>query len=136
MVRRRLDVELVRRGLVSSRARATAAVAEGRVTVSGAPTSSASRQVDEHEPIVVTGGPPRFVSRGGEKLDAALDRFRVDVTGQRVLDAGASTGGVTDCLLPRGAAGGVGVGVRRGPVGRGLRPGPRGHLPPRRKTPG
>jgi 23S rRNA (cytidine1920-2'-O)/16S rRNA (cytidine1409-2'-O)-methyltransferase len=121
MVRRRLDVELVRRGLVSSRARATAAVAEGRVTVSGAPTSSAARQVDEHEPIVVAGGPPRFVSRGGEKLDAALDRFAVDVTGLRVLDAGASTGGFTDCLLQRGAATVVAVDVGRGQLDWSLR---------------
>src|SRR3954452_9095945 len=121
MVRRRLDAELVRRGLVSSRARATAAVAEGRVTVSGAPTSSAARQVDEHEPIVVTGGPPRFVARGGEKLDAALDRFRVDVTGLRALDAGASTGGFTDCLLQRGAAEVVAVDVGRGQLDWSLR---------------
>jgi 23S rRNA (cytidine1920-2'-O)/16S rRNA (cytidine1409-2'-O)-methyltransferase len=128
MVRRRLDVELVRRGLVSSRARATAAVAEGRVTVSGAPTSSAARQVDEHEPIVVAGGPPRFVSRGGEKLDAALDRFGVDVTGRRVLDAGASTGGFTDCVLQRGAAAVVAVDVGRGQLDWRLRQDPRVEL--------
>ena len=78
-MRRRLDVELVRRGLVSSRTRAAEAVEEGRVTVGGAPTRSVARQVDEHEAIVVTGDPPRFVSRGGEKLDAALERFAVDV---------------------------------------------------------
>jgi 23S rRNA (cytidine1920-2'-O)/16S rRNA (cytidine1409-2'-O)-methyltransferase len=128
MVRRRLDVELVRRGLVSSRARATAAVAEGRGTVSGAPAGSAARQVDEHEPIVVTGDPPRFVSRGGEKLDAALDRFGVDVTGVRALDAGASTGGFTDCLLQRGAAEVVAVDVGRGQLDWSLRQDPRVHL--------
>jgi 23S rRNA (cytidine1920-2'-O)/16S rRNA (cytidine1409-2'-O)-methyltransferase len=128
MVRRRLDVELVRRGLVSSRARATAAVAEGRVTVSGAPAGSAARQVDEQEPIVVTGSPPRFVSRGGEKLDAALDRFGVDVTGLRALDAGASTGGFTDCLLQRGATAVVAVDVGRGQLDWSLRQDPRVQL--------
>jgi 23S rRNA (cytidine1920-2'-O)/16S rRNA (cytidine1409-2'-O)-methyltransferase len=121
MVRRRLDVELVRRGLVSSRSRAAAALDEGRVTVSGAPTRSAARQVDEREPIVVTGAPPRFVSRGGDKLDAALDRFAVDARGCRVLDAGASTGGFTDCLLQRGAAGVVAVDVGRGQLDWSLR---------------
>src|SRR5215471_8349812 len=125
MVRRRLDVELVRRGLVSSRARATAAVAEGRVTVAGAPASSAARQVDEHEPIVLTGDPPRFVSRGGDKLDAALDRFAVDVSGVRALDAGASTGGFTDCLLQRGAAEVVAVDVGYGQLHERLRGDPR-----------
>jgi 23S rRNA (cytidine1920-2'-O)/16S rRNA (cytidine1409-2'-O)-methyltransferase len=120
-VRRRLDVELVRRGLVTSRTRAAEAVEEGRVTVGGAPTRSVARQVDEHEPIVLTGDPPRFVSRGGEKLDAALDRFELDITGARALDAGASTGGFTDCLLQRGAAAVVAVDVGRGQLDWSLR---------------
>ena len=124
-MRRRLDVELVRRGLVSSRTRAAAAVEEGRVTVGGAPTRSVARQVDEHEPIVVAGDPPRFVSRGGEKLDAALERFGVDVAGARALDAGASTGGFTDCLLQRGAATVVAVDVGRAQLDWSLRQDPR-----------
>jgi len=66
------------------------------------------------EPIVVTGDRDRFVSRGGEKLDAALERFGVDVRGRRVVDAGASTGGFTDCLLQRGAAHVTAVDVGRG----------------------
>jgi 23S rRNA (cytidine1920-2'-O)/16S rRNA (cytidine1409-2'-O)-methyltransferase len=115
-VRRRLDVELVRRGLVSSRARAVEALEQGRVTVGGAPTQSAARQVGEQEAIVVHGEPPRFVSRGGDKLDAALERFGVDVAGSRVLDAGVSTGGFTDCLLRRGAAAVVAVDVGRGQI--------------------
>src|SRR5439155_8201143 len=65
------------------------------------------------EPVEVLGPPPRFVSRGGDKLDAALDRFGVDVAGRRVLDAGASTGGFTDCLLQRGAASVTAVDVGR-----------------------
>jgi 23S rRNA (cytidine1920-2'-O)/16S rRNA (cytidine1409-2'-O)-methyltransferase len=120
-VRRRLDVELVRRGLVTSRTRAVEAVEGGRVTVGGAPTRSAARQVDEAEAIVLTGDPPRFVSRGGDKLDAALERFGVDVSGRRALDAGASTGGFTDCLLQRGAAAVVAVDVGRAQLDWSLR---------------
>jgi 23S rRNA (cytidine1920-2'-O)/16S rRNA (cytidine1409-2'-O)-methyltransferase len=125
VVRRRLDVELVRRGLVTSRTRAAEAVAQGRVTVGGAPTTSVARQVDEQEAIALAGPPPRFVSRGGEKLDAALGRFAVDVRGRRVLDAGVSTGGFTDCLLQRGAAAVVAVDVGRGQLDWSLRQEPR-----------
>jgi 23S rRNA (cytidine1920-2'-O)/16S rRNA (cytidine1409-2'-O)-methyltransferase len=103
-VRRRLDVELVRRGLVSSRTRAAEAIAAGRVLVGGAPADRAARQVDTAEPIVVSGPPPRFVSRGGDKLEAALQAFAIAVPGRRALDVGASTGGFTDCLLAHGAA--------------------------------
>ena len=120
-MRRRLDVELVRRGLVSSRSRAAEAVEAGRVIVGGAPTRSVARQVSEQEAIVLTGAPPRFVSRGGDKLDAALERFAVDVRDRRVLDAGASTGGFTHCLLQRGAATVVAVDVGRGQLDWSLR---------------
>ena len=72
--------------------------------VGGAVALRASRLVAPAEPVVVTEPPRRFVGRGGEKLDAALDRFALDVTGAVALDAGASTGGFTDCLLGRGAA--------------------------------
>jgi 23S rRNA (cytidine1920-2'-O)/16S rRNA (cytidine1409-2'-O)-methyltransferase len=102
--RRRLDAELVRRGLVASRAEAQDAVAAGRVTVGGAPALKSARLVAPDEPVEVLGQGPRFVSRGGDKLDAALETFGVDVRGRRALDAGASTGGFTDCLLQRGAA--------------------------------
>jgi 23S rRNA (cytidine1920-2'-O)/16S rRNA (cytidine1409-2'-O)-methyltransferase len=73
------------------------------------------------EAVEVLGPPPRFVSRGGEKLDAALDRFAVDLAGTRVLDAGASTGGFTDCCLQRGAAAVVAVDVGRGQLHERLR---------------
>ncbi|HEY4334105.1 MAG TPA: TlyA family RNA methyltransferase [Ilumatobacteraceae bacterium] len=102
--RRRLDAELVRRGLSSSRTQAAEAVDLRRVLVNGAVAEKVSRQVDPADAIVIAGDPPRFVSRGGEKLDAALVAFGVDVAGRRVLDAGASTGGFTDCVLQRGAA--------------------------------
>jgi 23S rRNA (cytidine1920-2'-O)/16S rRNA (cytidine1409-2'-O)-methyltransferase len=115
----------VRRGLVPSRERAQADIAAGRVLVGGAPAAKPSRQVGTDEPIVVRGDPPRFVSRGGEKLAAALDRFALDVTGRRVLDAGASTGGFTDCVLQRGAAGVVAVDVGYGQLHERLRADPR-----------
>jgi 23S rRNA (cytidine1920-2'-O)/16S rRNA (cytidine1409-2'-O)-methyltransferase len=73
------------------------------VLVGGAPTVKPDRLVDPGEPLLVVGDGPRFVSRGGEKLDAALDRFGLGVADRRCLDAGASTGGFTDCLLQRGA---------------------------------
>lgn len=103
-VRRRLDAEVVRRRLLPTRQQAAAAIAAGRVTVGGAPAAKPSRLVAPDEPVVVTGPPPRFVSRGGTKLDAALDWFGVEPAGRRCLDAGASTGGFTDSLLQRGAA--------------------------------
>jgi 23S rRNA (cytidine1920-2'-O)/16S rRNA (cytidine1409-2'-O)-methyltransferase len=119
--RRRLDAELVRRGLASSREKARELIARGEVKVAGAPADKASRQVGAHEPIVVLGPPPRFVSRGGEKLAAALERFGLDLEGRRVLDAGASTGGFTDCALQAGAAHVVAVDVGRGQLHQRLR---------------
>ncbi len=113
MVRRRLDTELVRRGFTESRARAQQVIAQRRVTVSGAPADKAARLVDAAEPIEVAGDPPEFVSRGGHKLSAALDRFALDCNGLRVIDAGSSTGGFTDCVLSRGAASVVAIDVGR-----------------------
>ncbi len=104
-----------------SRERAQADIDAGRVTVNGAPASKPSRLVAAHEPIVVHGPGPRFVSRAGDKLDAALERFGVDVSGLRALDAGASTGGFTDCLLQRGAAEVVAVDVGYGQLHERLR---------------
>jgi 23S rRNA (cytidine1920-2'-O)/16S rRNA (cytidine1409-2'-O)-methyltransferase len=112
--RQRLDAELVRRQLAPTRADAARAIDAHRVLVNGALADKASRQVHAGDAIVVTGDGPRFVSRGGEKLDAALDAFGLDVKGWRVLDAGASTGGFTDCLLQRGAAHVVALDVGHG----------------------
>jgi 23S rRNA (cytidine1920-2'-O)/16S rRNA (cytidine1409-2'-O)-methyltransferase len=100
--------------LAASRAHAAEAVAAGRVTVGGAPTTKPSRLVAPAEPIEVLGPRRRFVGRGGDKLDAALDEFGIDVRGAHALDAGASTGGFTDCLLQRGAAHVVAVDVGHG----------------------
>jgi 23S rRNA (cytidine1920-2'-O)/16S rRNA (cytidine1409-2'-O)-methyltransferase len=111
--------------LVPSRERARAEIDAGRVTVAGAPATKAARLVSAGEPIVVLGPGPRFVSRGGDKLDAALDRFSIDVRGRRCLDAGASTGGFTDCLLQRGAREVVAVDVGYGQLHERLRADPR-----------
>ena len=84
------------------------------MTVGGAPTTKPSRLVTPGEPIELLRPARRFVSRGGDKLDAALYEFGIDVEGVRALDAGASTGGFTDCLLQRGASHVVAVDVGHG----------------------
>jgi 23S rRNA (cytidine1920-2'-O)/16S rRNA (cytidine1409-2'-O)-methyltransferase len=84
--------------------------------------------------VLVAGDPPRFVSRGGEKLDAALDRFTIDPVGVRALDAGASTGGFTDCLLQRGAARVVALDVGHGQLHERLRADPRVEVHERRNV--
>jgi 23S rRNA (cytidine1920-2'-O)/16S rRNA (cytidine1409-2'-O)-methyltransferase len=123
--RRRLDAELVRRGLCASRTEAHRLIDEGRVTVGGAPAPKASRMVAAGDAVEGIGPPRRFVGRGGQKLDAALAEFGVDVSGRRVLDAGASTGGFTDCVLQRGAASVVAVDVGYGQLHERLRADPR-----------
>jgi 23S rRNA (cytidine1920-2'-O)/16S rRNA (cytidine1409-2'-O)-methyltransferase len=115
----------VRRGLLPSREQARAEIEAGRVLVGGAPADKPSRLVGSTEPVVLAGPRPRFASRGGEKLDAALDGFGVDVHGARCLDAGSSTGGFTDCLLQRGAASVVAVDVGYGQLHERLRADPR-----------
>lgn len=93
--------------------------------VRGLPATKAARLVGSDDPLALQGPGPRFVSRGGDKLDAAVDRFSIDVTGRTALDAGASTGGFTDCLLQRGAAHVVAVDVGRGQLDLHLRVDPR-----------
>lgn len=111
--RRRLDAELVRRGLVASRDRAREAVASGQVTVNGAVAHKAARLVLPGDALELAGPPARYVSRGGEKLEGALVAFGLDVSGWRCCDVGASTGGFTDCLLQSGAAEVVAIDVGR-----------------------
>jgi 23S rRNA (cytidine1920-2'-O)/16S rRNA (cytidine1409-2'-O)-methyltransferase len=101
------------------------AIASGRVLVAGAVADKPARMVGAEQPVVLTGPPARFVGRGGEKRDAALERFAIDVTGLHALDAGASTGGFTDCLLQRGAAHVVAVDVGYGQLHERLRGDPR-----------
>lgn len=125
MTRRRLDAELVRRGLVASRTEAHVAVRSGLVLVAGRAVEKPSMLVASSEPVELLRPPRRFVSRGGEKLDAALDRFQLEPAGRDCLDAGASTGGFTDCLLSRGAARVVAVDVGYGQLAWSLRRDPR-----------
>jgi 23S rRNA (cytidine1920-2'-O)/16S rRNA (cytidine1409-2'-O)-methyltransferase len=112
--RRRLDQELVRRGLVSSRTAAAALIGARRVLVSGAFAEKGARLVAADDPVEVIGPLPPHVGRGGDKLAGAIDEFAIDPTGRWCLDAGSSTGGFTDCLLQRGARGVVAVDVGRG----------------------
>ncbi len=106
----RLDAALLERGLVSSRARAQAAIEIGNVTVNGVVCTRPSTKVSDTDKLEVV-DPIPFVSRGGLKLDAALSKFKIDVTGLSCIDIGCSTGGFTDCLLQRGAAAVTGVDV-------------------------
>ncbi|MCC6226098.1 MAG: TlyA family RNA methyltransferase [Microthrixaceae bacterium] len=124
-VRRRLDADLVRRGLVPTRTQAQDLIAAGRVLVGGAPVDKAARMVGPGESIVVEGPPRRFVGRGGEKLAGAIERFGLDFGGARVLDAGASTGGFTDCALQHGAREVVALDVGYGQLHPRLRDDPR-----------
>jgi 23S rRNA (cytidine1920-2'-O)/16S rRNA (cytidine1409-2'-O)-methyltransferase len=123
--RRRLDLELLRRGLTESRHQARHLIDTGRVLVSNAPAHKAGRLVAPGEPIRVLGPPARYVGRGGEKLAGALERFALDPTDRRALDAGASTGGFTDALLQAGAASVVAIDVGRAQLHERLRADPR-----------
>jgi 23S rRNA (cytidine1920-2'-O)/16S rRNA (cytidine1409-2'-O)-methyltransferase len=125
VARRRLDAELVRRGLVATRSQAQSAVRDGLVLVSGRSASKPSTLVDAAEPLELVTDPRRFASRAGEKLDPALERFAIDVRGRNGLDAGASTGGFTDCLLQRGAADVIALDVAYGELTLKLRDDPR-----------
>lgn len=101
-MKKRLDLLLLERSLADSRTRAQALVMEGKVRVGGQVETKASRQIDEQAEIVVE-TPPRFVSRGGEKLEGAFVRWNLNANERVCLDVGSSTGGFTDCLLQHGA---------------------------------
>ncbi len=102
MAKRRLDVLLVERGLAESRTQAQRLIRAGLVRVAGQVADKPGTQVATNAAITLQAR-PRFVSRGGEKLEAALVRFGLDVRGWVAADVGASTGGFTDCLLQHGA---------------------------------
>ena len=120
MTRKRLDVLLVERGLAESRSQAQALVLAGLVPGHSKP----GEQVRDDAELEVE-QPPRFVSRGGEKLQNALAAFGVDVAGRDCTDVGASTGGFTDCLLQAGAARVVAIDVGYGQLHPRLRSDPR-----------
>ena len=103
MAKRRIDNLLLDKGLAESRAKAQALIMAGEVVVEGKTIIKPGTLVAEEAAITIL-KPPPFVSRGGIKLDYALDRFQLDVLSKVVADIGASTGGFTDCLLKRGAS--------------------------------
>ena len=120
----RLDVLLVERGLAESRAKAQAMIMAGQVRVAGQVSLKPATAIPADSLLTVDSG-PRFVSRGGEKLDAALEAFGIDVTGTVCADVGASTGGFTDCLLQHGAAKVYAIDVGKGILHWKLRNDPR-----------
>jgi len=99
----RLDMLLVERGLVQSREKARALILAGQVLVAGQKVDKAGHSVSIDSKIEMLES-PKYVGRGGLKLEAALDHFRIQPAGKVCLDIGSSTGGFTDCLLQRGAA--------------------------------
>ena len=120
----RLDVLLVERGLAESRAKAQAMIMAGQVRVAGQTALKPATAISSDSELTVDSG-PRFVSRGGEKLDAALEAFAIDVKGLTCADVGSSTGGFTDCLLQRGAARVYAIDVGKGILHWKLRNDPR-----------
>jgi len=120
----RLDELLVERGMAPSRSVAKALILAGKVRHGTEVLDKAGKTVPADLALELESG-PRFVSRGGEKLEGFLDRFGVDARGKRVLDVGASTGGFTDCLLQRGAVSSVCVDVGYGQLHYQLRQDPR-----------
>jgi 23S rRNA (cytidine1920-2'-O)/16S rRNA (cytidine1409-2'-O)-methyltransferase len=113
MTRRRIDLLLVERGLFESRAKAQAAIAAGLVTADGSLVTKASSEVQSDAALVAAPAHP-YVSRGGVKLEAALDHGDIDVKGKICLDIGASTGGFSEVLVQRGARRVVAVDVGHG----------------------
>nr|WP_245802380.1 TlyA family RNA methyltransferase [Desulfacinum hydrothermale] len=121
----RLDKLLVERGLAGSRDRAQALIMAGRVLVNGHPVTKAGHKVAVDAQVELRGRDIPYVSRGGLKLEHALDHFQLDVRGWTAMDVGASTGGFTDCLLQRGAAKVYAVDVGYGQLAWTLRQDPR-----------
>lgn len=124
MEKLRLDLLLVERGLCESREKAKRAIMAGQVLVTGQITDKPSAEVPTDAAIELK-AEEKFVSRGGHKLEAALDHFNIRVTGAACADLGASTGGFTDCLLQRGAACVHAVDVGKGQLAYKLRRDPR-----------
>ncbi len=124
-MKKRIDLRLVEEGKYASREQAQRAVMAGTVWVNGKRIEKVSQLVDEQEPITLTGTTEKYVSRGGYKLEKAIAEFRLNIEGRFCLDAGASTGGFTDCLLQAGAAHIVAVDVGYGQLAWKLRQDPR-----------
>ena len=124
-MKKRLDILLVEKGLAASRTQAQALVMEGKVRVAGQTEYKASRSLDESAEVEVE-APPRFVSRGGEKMQGAFEKFpSLSAEGKVCIDVGSSTGGFTDCLLQHGAARVLAVDVGTNQLAYKLRTDPR-----------
>ena len=122
MKKARIDAVLAEQGLFPSRTAAAGAVRAGAVRVGrDGPVALRPSQLVEPEAALIVDEGPRFVSRGGIKLDNALDALGIDVSARDCLDVGASTGGFTDCLLQRGAARVAAVDVAYGQIDAGMR---------------
>ena len=124
-MRSRLDLEMTRRGLATSREGAQRLIMAGRVRVNSRPAAKSDIRVDETSQISVIGPASDYASRGGHKIAAALDHFPIPVSGRDALDVGASTGGFTDVLLQRGAARVIALDVGYGQLAESLRRDPR-----------
>jgi 23S rRNA (cytidine1920-2'-O)/16S rRNA (cytidine1409-2'-O)-methyltransferase len=124
----RLDRLLLERGLASSRERAQALILAGKVLVDGQKIEKAGTAVEPAANIRLLGEDLAYVSRGGLKLDKALERWNIDVQGKVCLDVGASTGGFTDCLLQHGASRVIAVDTGHGQIDFRLRKDPRVRL--------
>jgi 23S rRNA (cytidine1920-2'-O)/16S rRNA (cytidine1409-2'-O)-methyltransferase len=124
----RLDKLLVDRGLASSRERAQALILAGKVLVNEQKIEKSGAAVDPEAVVRLLGSDLKYVSRGGLKLEGALDHWHIDVTGLTCLDVGASTGGFTDCLLQHGAARVIAVDTGYGQMDFRLREDPRVRL--------
>ena len=127
-MRNRLDKLLFERGLALSRERAQALILAGRVLVDEQKVEKPGAPVDDAASLRVLGEEQRYVSRGGFKLEAALERWHIDLTGRHCVDIGTSTGGFTDCMLQHGAASVVAVDTGYGQIAESLRRDPRVRL--------
>jgi 23S rRNA (cytidine1920-2'-O)/16S rRNA (cytidine1409-2'-O)-methyltransferase len=124
----RLDKMLVARGLAASRERAQALILAGKVLVDEQKIEKAGAQIDEASAIRLLGEDLKYVSRGGLKLERALEHWNIDVDGRPCVDVGASTGGFTDCLLQHGAARVIAIDTGYGQMDFKLRQDPRVRL--------
>jgi len=127
-VKVRLDKLLLERGMAPTRERAQAMILAGKVLVEGQKVEKAGASIDEASSIRLLGEDLKYVSRGGLKLERALEEWEIDVRNKACLDVGASTGGFTDCLLQHGAARVIAVDTGRGQIDFRLRQDPRVRL--------
>jgi 23S rRNA (cytidine1920-2'-O)/16S rRNA (cytidine1409-2'-O)-methyltransferase len=124
VTKRRIDLLLVDRGLAETQSKGQAMIMAGEVACDGKPVTKPGALVDEDADLTLA-QPPPFVGRGGMKLESALNRFDLDVSGMVIADVGASTGGFTDCLLQRGARRVYAIDVGKGQLDWRLRKDPR-----------